>query len=105
MKFIGIKVIDIMVLLDHVRLGASMPDVGFEDANQTYDSMLRKLNKVIALPVSDVESALWSANLLDERGKFSHPEGLTFDEFVSKLKKDTETFNKNYNFWESKDGQ
>ena len=68
---VAVTLRDIMVLLDNVRLGASMPDVGFEDANQTYNSIVTKLNKKVSLKVSDLESALWSCNLLDEKGKFN----------------------------------
>lgn len=73
-----------------------MDEVGFEDANQTIEALCAKLNMKVTVRESDVESALWSCNLLSEKRRFWHPKGLTFDEFLSKLLPGA-SFDKMYN--------
>ena len=84
-RFINITALDAAILLTHVIKGMADKDVGFEDADKTYEQIRYSLNRDFMLNVDVVESALWSCNLLNERDSFSHPEGLTFDEFVNKM--------------------
>lgn len=103
MKQREIRILDLLVLLDNTRLGASSPQIGFEDSQQALDTFLNGLNKKVMIPNSSIESALWACNLLDEQGKFKHPKDLTLDQFVSSLLKKGEKFNKKYNFIRGKD--
>lgn len=85
------------VLARDVRDGAESPLVGFEDAERTQEQVIGYLSGGFRIPTSVVESALWSSNLLNECGTWSHPDGLTFDDWVSSiLSKYHLTFDK---FW------
>lgn len=103
MNKIELSLFDILVLLDNIYLGAKDKYIGFEDADRTMDELIRELNKRIAIPQPLVESALWSCNLLDEKGKFSHKKGLTFNQFLSRIIKKGKKFNKDYNVIEDTD--
>ena len=104
-KYQGVRVADLAVLLDNVRLGASLPDeVGFEDIAETYEMFMRRMDTKLQIPTASVETALWSCNLLDERGRFIHPEGLTFEEFLDRLLDRSYKFNKVYNCLEERKG-
>lgn len=82
--------------MDHVSRGAAHPNVGFEDAERTRGQLYRALAGR-AVEIEVLESALWSCNLLDEVGAFSHPAGLTFDEFVKEVAPAGRLFNKFFN--------
>lgn len=80
-----IKMLDLAILLYHVHKGAQDQEIGFEDAQESLDSLTAKLNKSIDVPRVALESALWSVNLMDEQGKYWHPLGLSFDEYAKRL--------------------
>lgn len=94
-----ISLLDVAVLLDHVVRGKAHPNVGYEDANRTYSSMMEVLNKEVELTTGIVESALWSVTLLSEEDSYKHPEGLSYESFLAKFAalgsydKDTCSFN------------
>ena len=99
----SLRTIDLAILIYNVYKGAANKNVGFEDANETLDSLCNHLNKEFPIDVSLLESALWSCNLLDEEKQFWHPKELTFQQFVTKLfPKDS--FNRIYNMLEEKNG-
>lgn len=76
--------IDIEVLLDHISRGASDPIVGFEHAYMNMYELIGHIST--GRPTLDqLEAALWSCNLLNERDKWVHPDRVSFDEFVNHL--------------------
>lgn len=88
--------LDLVTLLYHLHKAAETKDIGFEDANNTLDQMSRKLRRVHAwINQSDVESVLWSCNLMDEKGEFWSPRGETLDAFLKRVA--PEGFHKVYN--------
>lgn len=93
----AVTVLDLVTLLGNVYRGAAMADVGFEDAEQTLQAITAKLNMKIRVPQSDIESALWACNLLDEKKKFWHPQGALFEQFIRKLVGPDHTFDRTYN--------
>lgn len=95
-----VTLLQLAILLFHVHRGATDDQVGFEDAQETLDTLTRKLNRPVHSNPVLLESALWSANLLDEQGKWWHPHGLTFDEFVVQLLGRKVKFDKIYNLIE-----
>jgi hypothetical protein len=95
-----LRVMDVAVLLYHVWRGAQEPEVGFEDAGNTLDGLTKSLNKKVFVPPGLLESCLWSCNLLDERGQFWHPRGLTFEQFASSVL-GRDRFNRTYNWIET----
>lgn len=74
----------VAVLLDCVSRGAAHPHVGFCDQDFTIDQVKAGLSKLV-VRAEILESALWSANMLDEIGRFSPQYTLTFDEFLSSV--------------------
>ena len=86
--FYSPSLLDVATLLVHVRWGAQDDEVGFEDADRTLDQMTRTLNKkTVSLRKEVLESALWSCNLLNEKGQFWSPLDETFQEFINRLLK------------------
>jgi hypothetical protein len=84
-----LNVTDLAILLYNVYKGVVHPQVGFEDANETLDTLVRSYNKTFPMDPAHIESALWSCNLLNEQGEFWHPKGMEFEVWVKKmLKKD-----------------
>lgn len=85
LEMFRLSLLDMLVLLHNVLEGANDAEVGYEDAEFTLRELVKKLSRR-TYPVrrSALESALWSCNLMDEAGKFWHPDGLTFDEYLKK---------------------
>ena len=84
-RFISISALDAAILLIHVMKGMADRDVGFEDADKTYEQIRNSLNRTFMISKDTIESALWSCNLLNEQGKFTHPDEMSFDGFVAKM--------------------
>lgn len=77
--------LDAVILLIHVLQGAKHPEVGFEDVDNTRGQLKQALDCEVQVPQSVLESALWSANLMDEAKAFWHPDGLSFSQFVNRM--------------------
>lgn len=77
-----VRLLDVVTLLHNIVEGARHPIVGHEDAARTHEQLLRGLNRKQLFDPAVLESALWSANLMDEAGEFWDVKGRTFDEFV-----------------------
>jgi hypothetical protein len=97
-----VLLLDLAVLLYAVHQGASDDLVGFEDARETLESLTKRLSKRVLVDPNLIESSLWSANLLDELGRFKHPNGLSFEEFAQRIV-GRGKFNRRYNVIERKD--
>ncbi len=95
-----VRLLDLAVLLLHVHMGAKEEQVGFEDAQESIDTLTRKLNKKVFIDPALLESCLWSCNLMDEANKWWHPRDRTFDEFVRDVLGSSGEFNKIYNIIE-----
>jgi hypothetical protein len=98
--------LDAMTLLYNVYRGNASSEVGYEDCNQPLKTLVANFSKRrVDVKQDDLESALWSGNLLDEQalltGGFWSPTGESFDEFVRRLLKSSghpdASFNKDYN--------
>jgi hypothetical protein len=73
---------DRLWLVECVKRAAGEELIGFEDAVETMDRLINKLLTQLFIDPSVLESALWSANLLHEQGKYNHPEGEAFETFA-----------------------
>lgn len=80
-----VSLMDVAVLLYMVHKAAQNKVIGYEDANIPLNQLTEILNKKVGIPISILESALWSSNMMDEIGNFSHPFGLTFDTWLEKM--------------------
>lgn len=97
-----IRAVDLVALLNSVMEANKDPDIGFEDANRTYERMVSALNFNITVPIDVIESALWSANLLNEKGKFTHLRDKSFDMMVSDITPKDLIFSRDYNHFKEK---
>lgn len=98
-----ITLLDAATLLSAVLQGSKNGTVGFEDADRTLSQMRLSLYREIEVEKSVVESALWSVMLLKEEGLFSHPDGSSYEHFVSGLTPQGERFNPDYCSFEQKE--
>ena len=94
----AVSALDLAVLIYHMLEGAKDPDIGFEDAQEPLEKVLGKLNKAYYIDPAVLESALWSCNLMREKGKFTHPKGLSFEDWVKKFLNPGEKYSLTYNF-------
>lgn len=98
-----ISVTDFAILLYNVFKGSQFYSIGFEDAQHTLDSYIKRFYfHQVKLKVSDIESALWSCNLLDEKNEFWHPRKKTFKSFCNEILNDSE-FDLRYNYIKDKE--
>lgn len=96
-RMLSIDTTALVVLMDNVYRGSEHPNVGYEDAYIPFDMFAARLNKQHWLNIQEVESALWSCNLMNEEGKFWHPRGISFDEFIESLKLTGYKFDRTFN--------
>jgi hypothetical protein len=101
-KWLRVRLIDVLILIHHIMHGAREDRVGFEDANRTLAQVLGHLNKKVSIDPAVLESALWSCNLMDEIGKWWHPEEVPFKKWVKRLLGKGRRFNFVYNWIEIK---
>jgi hypothetical protein len=80
-----VKATDLACLLEMVEAGVSNQRVGFEDADRTLAQLKAALDQKVPVDKELIESALWSANLMDEVGLFRHPYGDKLLVMVSRL--------------------
>jgi hypothetical protein len=99
-----VSLFDLAVMMYHIALAKSHKEVGFEDANNTYDGLKRRLNKNVFVDPSWIESGLWACNMLDELKLFKHPEGLNFDDYLKEVIR-SGVFDKTYNTVTFKKGE
>jgi len=90
---------DRLLLAACLRKADSHPAIGPMDAFRTTAEMLRRLKSRWVDP-SVLESALASARFLDEEGEFTHPEGISFDEWLKAFLRPNETLHPNRNYFE-----
>jgi hypothetical protein len=65
---------------------------GWQDVNKSYDRFKYCFDRVVKVGVNDLESALWSANMMAERDGFWHPEGKNIKEFVKGILRKDQQF-------------
>ena len=94
-----LSALDAAILIMHVLKGKDDPMVGFVDGGRSFEVMLNEWDHgKFRIDTHILESALWSCNMLDEAGKFTHPRGITFKQFVRRVLGDKGNFNYKYNY-------
>lgn len=101
---IRVRAADLLALVQAVVTAKNDPNVGFEDANTTYEKFVSALNSSITIESDLIEGALWSANLLNEKLAFSHPTGKSFNQMLSDITPTGYKFNLDYNYFQ-KEGE
>lgn len=101
-RYRAVKMMELVTLIHNVMRGVQLPnEVGFEDANRSLDSLFRRLNKKVLIEPGALESMLWSANLMDERGEFWDVKERPFDQFIRELL-GSDKFDRRYNMIKKK---
>lgn len=95
-----VRLMDVAVLLEDLYKAKRHPEIGWGDYERTVEEYRRLLNASIVLPKEIVEGGLWASNMVSEVGKFSHPDGLSFDQFTKRVIGPKRKFNKVYNWIE-----
>jgi hypothetical protein len=102
-KYRLVRLMDIVTLLHNMHEGARHKDVGFEDTMETLGSLTGKLNRqMVWVDPSNLESCLWSCNLMEEQKQFWDVKGRTFEEFLIQLI-GVDRFDRFYNTVETKE--
>lgn len=97
-----VRLFDLALLLHSLYVAEQDELVGHHDTHETVDMMARRLNREIWVEPRQLEACLYAASMLNEQGKWAHPRGLGFAEWVAKvLGKDT--WNAVYNVIEKKE--
>jgi hypothetical protein len=91
-----VSMFDVMILL--VNYLKHHEEHGNMDAIRTYEDVKKRFIKPRWIPVADLEALIYCANLLNEEGKFWHPEKMEFDPFLKRVGK-TQQFDKIYNMF------
>lgn len=91
--FQNLRLSDLAILWYNIMAAFKEEDLdGWQDINKSYDRFKYTFDRKVNVSVADLESALWSSNMMAERGKFWHPEGKNIREFVKKLLRDDQQF-------------
>ena len=96
-----IRPVDFYGLVSAALQSASDPRIGFEHVSKTQAEFFNSLqNGYITISYRELESLLYSANMLSEREAFIHPLGLSFEDTLRKVLFPKEKFNKDLNIIE-----
>jgi hypothetical protein len=96
-QFFPITVSDIVTLIHNIKEGSKNNNVGYEDANTPLAMLIKYLErKPVYIRKDNLESALWSCNLMDEDGKFWDHSDRKFEEVLKSMHLH-KRFNRQYN--------
>lgn len=84
-KTVFLSLYDVAILLANLHRALHDPLVGFEDADHTLTEIELALRKRTTFPIEVIESVLWAANLLNEKGAFFHPKNEKFEDWQKKI--------------------
>lgn len=96
-NYISIRPLDLALLIWNVREAAQDAEIGYEDADTSYEYFMANLNRAMPIKRQVLEAALWASNLLDEAGEFKHPGGYSFEQWLRKLLPPGVAFDRFYN--------
>ena len=97
---ISLKLVDAAVLLWNLLESARDPEIGYNDAHTTLRYMRYKFRWSVMLRRGIIENCLYACNMMAEKGKFVHPDGRTFEEFLTDIFRRHWKFNTKYNLLE-----
>ena len=94
---VRLKPTDILVLINNLVRAKKNPLVGYVDCQHSYNELLQKMHFYVYLQRTEVESLLWSCNLMNEIGMFEHPDDISFNTFLSRIIPRNHKFDKYFN--------
>lgn len=95
----NISVLDALILIKGMLDANEHPKIGYADPYISLQEILMRFDQTF-IPISrpDLESCLWSLNMLDEEvGKIWHPLGRPFNSFIASMLKYPYKFDREYN--------
>lgn len=93
-----LRVGDVLTLLLSIEKAAKHRDIGYLDADRTQSQLEKCLNTQVYFPWEAVESAMWSARMLEEKGLFMDYKKRSFDKFVKSVLNKRERYDFRYSF-------
>ncbi len=91
-----VRLSDLAVLLVALQDVARHSVLDLHDADRTADQLSGQLDRKVNVDRGLLQSIMYAANMLDERGEFWHPKGLSFQAFVKQIVGPTKRFDKTY---------
>lgn len=64
---------------------AEDPEIGWADTHESIDSAMNRLSNYQLCDPRLIEALLWSANMLNEKGKFKDVKGRSFEDLTSEI--------------------
>lgn len=101
-QWLPVRLLDLAVLLYAIHWAALDENIGHNDARESVQSLTKRLNRHVYVDPNVVESALYACNLLDEQGKFVHPQGIGFETMLKRVLGDRK-FSRRYSTVERKE--
>ena len=101
---ISVRVFDLAVLMYNLKLAIADEDIGNQHIKYSDMEHMSHMNRRVVIRADFYESALWASNMLEEKGNFQHPDGLTLKDFITRsLNRQGYSFNRDFNWIEAKE--
>lgn len=82
----SVSVFDLIILYTNVLRAKDMPDIGYENLDESFSSFIKRLkSERLNIKRSDLEAALWAAGSLDDSKTFWHPLRVPFKKFLGAI--------------------
>ena len=100
-KTVHISSLQLVVLLHNFLAALNDPEIGMEDCENLPSLLLASMRKPLPINSNHLESILWACTMLEEKGKFWHPLGDNYKNYIKSLEERLQAkFNKKYNYFE-----
>lgn len=99
-----INVFNLAILIANVYRAENDPRFAGCHTDHHLEYYLKRAGRSTKVHITALEASLWACNMLEEAGEFFHPFGLTFDQFIKKIKlTDDYNYDKVYNIIQLKE--
>lgn len=85
MATIKLSLLDGSILMQNSMKASKDKEIGWGDTRFSLGTWKYVLGGEFTVRQDLVETGLWCAKMLEEKGEFFHPEGLTFDQFLKRM--------------------
>jgi len=80
-----ISLLQLSTLMMNVYLARSVDEIGWQHARQTFENYYKEMDITTRISQSNLETALWACTMLDEQGRFWHPDQNKLRPFVRSI--------------------
>ena len=91
-----ISLLQLSTLMMNVYLARSVDEIGWQHARQTFDRYYREMETTTRISQGNLETGLWACNMLDEQGRFWHPDQGKLRPFVRSILNSDERYDYYY---------